>query len=113
MGPQDQPDFVNAVALLHTSLNAMPLLERLQSIEQQQGKIFKRHWGERTIDLDLLLYGGANINTPQLTIPHPQLTQRNFVILPLLEIAPQLCLPNGMKLSEVALGLSSENLQCL
>lgn len=104
-GPQDQPDFMNAVVCLQTDLDAQALLEALQSIECRQGKIKRRHWGEREIDLDLLLYGQQTFNFPHLVVPHPFLTQRDFVLLPLLAISPDACLPTGVALSSFVAGL--------
>ncbi|WP_341501987.1 2-amino-4-hydroxy-6-hydroxymethyldihydropteridine diphosphokinase [Gallaecimonas sp. GXIMD4217] len=95
MGPQDQPDYVNAVAALETELEPLALLDALQAIERQQGRVRKRRWGERTLDLDLLLYAGREIDHPRLTLPHPGLTQRPFVLAPLCELAPALTLPGG------------------
>jgi len=94
MGPQDQPDYINAVAVIETALTAHQLLDALQSIEQQQGRIRKRHWGERTIDLDVLLYDKNEINDDRLQIPHPGIALRAFVLYPLAEIAPDLKIPN-------------------
>lgn len=101
MGPQDQPDFINAVAALDTSLEPFALLTYLQQIENQQGRVRdpKRPWGERTLDLDILLYGDCCIQSEHLTIPHAGLMQRYFFLLPLYEIAPELKLPNGELLS--------------
>ena len=92
-GPQDQPDFVNACALVETQLSAASLLTQLQRIEAQQGKVKRRHWGERVIDLDLLLYGEAVIDLPHLKVPHPWMAQRDFVLRPLAEIAPEMPIP--------------------
>ncbi|MDR9497865.1 MAG: 2-amino-4-hydroxy-6-hydroxymethyldihydropteridine diphosphokinase [Hydrogenovibrio sp.] len=92
-GPQDQPDFVNAVACLSTRLSPEALLSALQNLERQQGKVKNRHWGERVIDLDLLLYSDWLIDTKALTVPHPQIQQRDFVLVPLLELAPELRCP--------------------
>ncbi|WP_127470413.1 2-amino-4-hydroxy-6-hydroxymethyldihydropteridine diphosphokinase [Thiomicrorhabdus aquaedulcis] len=89
-GPQDQPDFINAVCLLDTPLLPNELLKALQAIEQTQGRTKKRHWGERLIDLDILLYDDQVINAIDLTVPHPQLLLRDFVLQPLAEIAPGL-----------------------
>lgn len=89
-GPQDQPDFVNAVCLLQTELPPLTLLDALQAIEQAQGRIKKRHWGERLIDLDILLYDDAVMTTERLTLPHPQMHQRDFVLMPLADISPGL-----------------------
>ncbi len=97
MGPQDQPDYINAVAALNTDLEPLELLEQLQQIENQQGRQrdLKRRWGERTLDLDILLYGDQCIENERLTVPHPGLTTRYFYLFPLHEIAPDLRLPNG------------------
>ena len=101
MGPSDQPDFVNAVAAIRTALAPEDLLDVTQQIEQQQGRQRLRHWGPRTIDIDILLYADLSCETPRLTIPHPGLTCRDFVILPLYEIAPDLILPGGQVLAEL------------
>ncbi|MDX1348372.1 MAG: 2-amino-4-hydroxy-6-hydroxymethyldihydropteridine diphosphokinase [Thiomicrorhabdus chilensis] len=93
LGPQDQPDFVNAVCLVETELEAQALLTALQEIERNQGRIKKRHWGERNIDLDILLYADQKLKTQTLTIPHPEIAQRDFVLLPLAEITPGLLIP--------------------
>ncbi|NPA71761.1 MAG: 2-amino-4-hydroxy-6-hydroxymethyldihydropteridine diphosphokinase [Gammaproteobacteria bacterium] len=93
-GPQDQPDFANAVCLVETTLSPLNLLACLQAIEQQQGRVKKRHWGERLIDLDILLYGAQVISTEVLTVPHAEIANRDFVLIPLVEIAPDLVIPN-------------------
>jgi 2-amino-4-hydroxy-6-hydroxymethyldihydropteridine diphosphokinase len=93
-GPQDQPDFVNAVCLLETQLSPMNLLQALQGIEQAQGRIKKRHWGERLIDLDILLFDDLTVSLPELTIPHIEIVNRDFVLMPLFEIAPDVNIPN-------------------
>lgn len=86
-GPQDQPDFVNAVVKVATEMSASELLITLQALERDQGKVKKRHWGERLIDLDILLYGSMTIKTSDLVIPHPEMKSRDFVLLPLRELA--------------------------
>ncbi len=93
MGPQDQPDYVNAVVLIDTELSPHRLLDGLQSIEQQQGRIRKRHWGERTIDLDILIYDDVVIDDERLHVPHPGIADRSFVLYPLAEIAPSIDIP--------------------
>jgi 2-amino-4-hydroxy-6-hydroxymethyldihydropteridine diphosphokinase len=93
MGPEDQPDFVNAVAELRTILSATALLEHCQTIEQEQGRVKKRHWGERTIDLDILLYADIKMKTDKLEIPHSGISQRDFVYLPLLKLDPEINIP--------------------
>lgn len=99
MGPQDQPDYVNAVAKIHTRLTPLALLDALQQIEQQQGRQRKaERWGPRSLDLDILLYANHTIASERLTVPHYGLTQREFVLFPLAEIAPELILPCGTPL---------------
>jgi 2-amino-4-hydroxy-6-hydroxymethyldihydropteridine diphosphokinase len=95
LGPRNQPDFVNAVAALATSLTPEALLASLQAIETRQGRNRDsgRRWGPRTLDLDLLVYGDRMIETPALTVPHPGIGQRSFVLLPLQEIAPDYVIP--------------------
>lgn len=86
MGPQDQPDYINAVASFESTLAPLELLDQLQQIEQAQGRVRKRHWGERTLDLDLLLYGDQQLDHPKLQVPHPGIATRAFVLVPLLEL---------------------------
>lgn len=101
MGPQDQPDYVNAVAALDTALPPLALLDALQAIEQRQGRVRQRRWGERTLDLDLLLYGQQQLTLPRLTVPHEGLKARPFVLEPLKELAPKLVLPDGESLENL------------
>ncbi len=93
MGPEDQPDYVNAVVELETSMDAIELLKHCQQIEKQQGRIKLRHWGERTVDLDILLYADQQIETEELIVPHPGICQRDFVYMPLLKIKPDIKVP--------------------
>ena len=86
VGPQDQPDFINAVAKIETTLEPLELLDQLQSIEKKQDRIKTRHWGERTIDCDILYYGDIVLKTARLTIPHPEIQAREFVLKPLAEL---------------------------
>lgn len=103
MGPQDQPDYINAVLAIETSLSAIELLDSLQKIELDHGRERKdERWGPRTLDLDILLFGQETINNPRLTVPHYGMKLREFVIYPLLEIAPQLVLPCGTSLISLA-----------
>ncbi|MBV6541549.1 2-amino-4-hydroxy-6-hydroxymethyldihydropteridine diphosphokinase [Ursidibacter maritimus] len=101
LGPQDQPDYVNAVVKFDTDLTAIELLDKLQSIENEQGRVRLRRWGERTLDLDILLYDAQQIQTERLTVPHYDMHNREFVIVPLYDLTPDLQLPNGQKLSEL------------
>lgn len=102
LGPQDQPDYLNAAVEISTALSPLALLDELQRIENEQGRVRLRRWGERTLDLDILLYGDEIIQTERLTVPHYDMHNREFVIVPLAEIAPNLILPNGQKLAELA-----------
>jgi len=101
-----QPDFVNAVAKLVTVLDAYSLLQSLQEIEHSQGRVRGERWGPRVLDLDLLVYGGARIDQPTLTVPHPGIAERNFVLLPLQEIAPDLVIPGLGCVSDIAVNRS-------
>lgn len=102
MGPRDQPDYINAVAKLKTSLSAIELLDALQAIEQAQGRVRKENrWGPRTLDLDIILYSDHCIDNDRLTIPHYGMKEREFVLYPLHEISPQLQLPDGTLLIEI------------
>lgn len=95
-GDEAQPDFVNGVAAVRTGLAPRELLDALLAIERQSGRerdAEGRRWGPRTLDLDLLLYGDAVVNEPGLTVPHPHLHARAFVLVPLLEIAPDVVVP--------------------
>lgn len=88
--PQVQPDYINAVAALETGLTPNSLLQALQELENRHGRVRGRRWGPRTLDLDLLLYGQMTIESEALTIPHPGLYERNFVLYPLAEVAAAL-----------------------
>ncbi len=101
LGPQDQPDYVNAVASFDTDLLPLELLDYLQSIENQQGRVRLRRWGERTLDLDILLFGKNIIKNDRLTVPHYDMHNREFVIVPLYELNPELILPNGEPLKSL------------
>jgi 2-amino-4-hydroxy-6-hydroxymethyldihydropteridine diphosphokinase len=100
VGPQDQPDYINAVASFDTDLSPLALLDLLQSIEQSQRRVRERHWGPRTLDLDLLLYGQERIQLPRLNVPHPFMLERGFVIKPFSDLAPDMLLENGKTVTE-------------
>lgn len=94
MGPSDQPDYVNAVMAIETALTPRELLRVLQKVEAVHGRVRSgKRWGPRTLDLDLLLYGEDVIETDELRVPHPGIGDREFVLFPLLEIAPELIIP--------------------
>ena len=92
-GVTDQPDFLNAVARVETGLAPEQLLQVLLQVEKLMGRVRKRHWGERNIDLDLLLYGDLVYQSKTLTLPHPDMLNREFVLAPLAQIAPKLVHP--------------------
>lgn len=113
VGPQDQPDFINAVAVLNTRLSPLALLDQLQALEQRHRRVRERHWGPRTLDLDLLLYDDQVLNLPRLVVPHPWLGERAFVVHPMLEIAPDLRLPEGQRLNQLPAAQPSNDLKRL
>ena len=113
LGPQDQPDYVNAVTCLETELSPLALLDALQNIENEQGRIRLRRWGERTLDLDILLYDNQIIHNERLTVPHYDMQNREFVIVPLYEISPELILPDGVPLQQLVKRFSSHQMVIL
>ncbi|MGM0535755.1 MAG: 2-amino-4-hydroxy-6-hydroxymethyldihydropteridine diphosphokinase [Pseudomonadota bacterium] len=110
VGPADQPDYINAVAQLETRLSPLALLDQLQALEQHHGRIRGRRWGPRTLDLDLLLFDELQVTWTRLTLPHPQMLRRAFVMVPLAELAPSLIL-EGQPLAQLAAGFDSEDLR--
>ncbi|WP_417641889.1 2-amino-4-hydroxy-6-hydroxymethyldihydropteridine diphosphokinase [Enterobacter kobei] len=100
LGPQDQPDYLNAAVALDTTLDADTLLDHTQRIELAQGRVRKdERWGPRTLDLDIMLFGDEVINTPRLTVPHYDMHNRGFMLWPLFEIAPEVLFPDGTPLA--------------
>ena len=93
VGPQDQPDYINAVVELDTELSAHVLMDFLQGIENEQGRVREQKWGPRTLDLDILLYGDEIIKGDHLEVPHIEMHKRGFVLLPLDEISPDCVIP--------------------
>lgn len=111
MGPADQPDYINAVAMFDTRLEALDLLDALQAIELEQGRVRgPQRWGPRTLDLDLLLYGAEIIDNERLQVPHPGIAERNFVLYPLAELAPELVFPDGRRLQQLLASCSRNGL---
>lgn len=112
-GVAEQPDFINAVALLDTRLPARDLLDGLLGIERASGR--ERHggerWGPRVLDLDLLLYASAVIDEPGLRVPHPHLHERAFALLPLVEITPDAFIPGVGPAADVLLALDSSAIE--
>jgi len=102
MGPQDQPDYLNAVIEVEVSLSPFSLLDALQAIELSQGRVRKdERWGARSIDLDILLYGEEVIRAERLVVPHYGMADRPFVLYPLQEISPDLVIPGLGSLAEL------------
>lgn len=101
VGPGKQPDYINTAVRLRTHLSPHALLRELMALETARGRQRDRHWGPRTLDLDILLYGSLCLNDPELTLPHPRLAERNFVLLPLHDLDPDLILPDGSALTEL------------
>jgi 2-amino-4-hydroxy-6-hydroxymethyldihydropteridine diphosphokinase len=111
MGPADQPDYVNAVAGILTQLDSRALLTHLRAIESAAGRPDQRQkWGPRVIDLDVLVYGRERRDEPDLVIPHPGIVERNFVLYPLADIAPDLDVPGLGRVSELKSRLASDGL---
>ena len=114
MAASTQPDYLNAVAAVDTRLTAAELLRELHLIEEQHGRVRgAERWGPRTLDLDLLLYGDVQLEGDNLTVPHPGLPERSFVLYPLHEIAPQLHIPGAGSLQTLLERCSSLGLQAM
>lgn len=101
VGPQDQPDFVNGAVWLRTTLAPHDLLDHLQAIEQDHGRERIQHWGPRTLDLDLLVFGHQTLDDARLTVPHKELANRDFALQPLLDLHPELTLPDGRAIADL------------
>ena len=110
VGPGTQPDYINGVVAVNTMLEPRSLLTRLQDIEAMHGRQRTVHWGPRTLDLDILLYGKLQINTPELQIPHPHLASRNFVLYPLADLTNNLVLPDGRSLKQLLANVSAQGI---
>ncbi len=111
MGPQDQDDYINAVLALETQLSAIELLDALQQIENDAGRVRKENrWGARILDLDIILYGNDVIENERLTVPHYGMKEREFVLLPLAEITEDLYLPSGESVNSLAQGIAANGM---
>jgi 2-amino-4-hydroxy-6-hydroxymethyldihydropteridine diphosphokinase len=113
VGYLDQPDFVNAVAEVETSLEAETLLAHLLDIERRHGRVREFQNAPRTLDLDIALYGDDRIDTPTLTVPHPRMQERAFVLLPLNELAPDIVIPGHGALRDLLPGVAGQRLEVM
>ncbi len=113
VGPGEQPDYINGVICLRTDMAPERLLDSLQALEERHERLREERWGPRTLDLDLLLYGDQVIDNLRLQVPHPWLTRRNFVVIPLADIAPDLRLPDGTALDSVLQYISRDGINRL
>ena len=110
IGPGNQADYINAAALLETGLSAIDLLDFLQSIENRQGRVRAERWGPRTLDLDILLYDQVIENSSRLTLPHPRLHERAFVLVPLADLDPSLHIPKQQNIAQLLANCSSQGI---
>lgn len=111
-GPQQGP-YLNSVVVVDTELSARQLLERCLAIEKEQGRERRERWGPRTLDLDILLYGDVEVSEQDLTVPHPRMTERRFVMEPLLEAWPDAALPDGTPLADSLAAVSDQKVRRL
>jgi len=112
-GPVPQPDFVNGVAEVYTLMPPAELLQALHEIEAAQGRVRTIRWGPRTLDLDLLLHGDSRVDSPRITLPHPGIALRNFVLYPLRDIAPDLEIPGLGRVVDLAARVGSEGIRLI
>ena len=111
IGPGNQPDYLNGVVVLATTLAPLALLDLLQALEAAAGRERAVRWGARTLDLDLLLFDELTLADERLTLPHPRLAQRNFVVYPLSDLAPELRLPDGTRVARLREALDARGLE--
>lgn len=111
VGKTDQPWFYNLVAEIQTRLTPHELLDLAQAVERDLGRTRDVRWGPRTVDIDIVLYGGEQISTPRLAVPHPEMARRRFVLLPLVEIAPDLALPDGRRVDALLRDLQDQEVR--
>ena len=113
VGPQNQDDYINAVVKIETELESVDLLDCLQAIENEHGRVRNVHWGPRTIDLDILMFGDQIIQNERLTVPHPEMTNRSFVLVPLAEIDPGCNIPKMGPVSGLLSAVEQDGLEIL
>ena len=110
VGPQNQDDYINAVIKIETKLVPYQLLECLHDIEEKHGRIRKEHWGPRILDLDILIFGNEIMVDEKLTIPHPEIENRSFVLAPLIEIDPDCIIPKKGLASDLLATIGKDNI---
>lgn len=110
IGPGNQPDYINAAAMIETSLEPNVLLDFMQLIEHQQGRVREQRWGARTLDLDLLIYDQLMKSTTRLTLPHPRAYERAFVLAPLADLDADLIIPNYGKVTDLLANFSMQGI---
>jgi len=110
IGPGNQPDYINAAAMIETSLEPNVLLDFMQLIEHQQGRVREQRWGARTLDLDLLIYDQLMKSSTRLTLPHPRAYERAFVLAPLADLDADLIIPNYGKVTDLLANCSMQGI---
>lgn len=113
LGTQNQDDYVNAVVKIETDLEGIELLDCLQAIENDHGRVRNERWGPRTLDLDILMFGDDVIQNDRLTVPHPELTKRSFVLVPLVEIDAACVIPGKGLVSDLLMLVDQDGLEIL
>ena len=113
VGPQDQDDYINAVVQIETDLEPLALLDNLQAIENEHGRVRNERWGPRTLDLDILMFGEEIIQNDRLTIPHPEILNRSFVLVPLAEINSNCVIPKKGLISDLLSDIDQDGLEIL
>jgi 2-amino-4-hydroxy-6-hydroxymethyldihydropteridine diphosphokinase len=113
LGPQDQDDYINAVVKMETELEPLKLLDALQAIENEHGRVRNERWGPRTLDLDILMFGEEIIQSERLTIPHVEMMNRSFVLVPLVEIDCDCVIPGKGLISDLLSEINQDGLEVL
>ncbi|WP_257253935.1 MULTISPECIES: 2-amino-4-hydroxy-6-hydroxymethyldihydropteridine diphosphokinase [unclassified Endozoicomonas] len=113
VGPKGQPDYCNAAVRIETRLAPLALLDIMQAIENDHGRVRTVRWGPRTLDLDIILYGDNIIESERLTVPHYQMHVRNFVLCPILDIDPELTLPDGRKAATLLAEVGTDGIEVM
>lgn len=112
-GPADNPDFLNAVVVAETTQSAEAMLARAEAIEEAGGRIREEHWGPRTLDVDIIVYGTGTVDQPGLTVPHPRSHERAFVLVPWADIDPDADIPGRGPVRDLLAGLDTTGVQRL